>query len=156
MYVFIGALTVYQVEGMVMVDINSYYSEKRREDAKERRAEVNMRPPPPPPPPGSFAGPYANIEASNDHIPVLMDDSDQRNFISDCPCHVCINGKGATARKTAIFESYDRITLTSNRQPNDHQYFLCPKHIPAFVFKTRTWGKWMLIHHLLTVMLIEA
>jgi len=110
----ISALTVFQVQGLVMVDINAYYDEDHRKNAQGRSPGFK--------------------------IPILMTSYDQRTYISDCPCRVCTNKKSLTAIRTALFEDYNSITLTSGEEPTDHLYFLCPKKIPIFVFKTRTWG----------------
>jgi hypothetical protein len=107
---------------MVMVDLNSFYSEMERKNARGRYA--------------SLSAPSVPRQA-----PELMDKSDQREFISDCLCRTCKNGKSVKANKTPPFEYYDKITRTSFQNLTDHQYLLCPKQIYVFVFQTRTWGK---------------
>lgn len=103
---------------MVMVDLNSFYSETRRKTAKG-------------PPRSPFEPP----------IPNLMDKSDHRDFASDCPCHICSKNENEKVQKTAIFDRYDFITPKDQPTLTNHQYFLCAKQIHAFVFKTRTWEK---------------
>jgi len=112
---------------MVMVDLNSFYSEMERKNTKER---------------------YASLSTTrlSRQAPKLMDKSDQREFISDCLCRTCKNGKSVKANKTAPFEHYDLNTRHTHQNLTDHQYLLCPKQIYVFVFKTRTWGKQMLIN----------
>lgn len=105
-----------------MVDLDSFYSETRRKTAKERKEHPSL-------PPSPFY-----------QIPILMDGSDHRDSVSDCPCHICSN-KNEKVQNTAIFDRYDKITRKVIRTLTNHQYFLCPKQIHAFVFKTRTWGK---------------
>jgi hypothetical protein len=107
---------------MVMVDLNSFYSELRRKNSKEMTSVL-------------LRGPLGNL------IPNLMDRSDHRNFVSDCPCHICSKFKKEKVQKTAIFDRYDKITPRNEWTLTNHQYFLCAKQIRAFVFKTRTWGK---------------
>jgi hypothetical protein len=111
---------------MVMVDLNSFYSETRRKIAEEMKRL---------PPTARF---YSSLEKQ---IPMLMDKSDHRDFVSDCPCHICNDNENEKVQKTAIFDKYDNITRKNCHTLTDHQYFLCAKQIYAFVFKTRTWGK---------------
>jgi hypothetical protein len=113
---------------MVMVDLNSFYSETRRKIEDMKKTSTSFRS-------------YSSLEGK---IPQLMDKSDHRDFVSDCPCHICNENKNEKAQKTGIFDGYDNIT---KKRPTltDHQYFLCAKQIYAFVFKTRTWGKQGLI-----------
>ncbi|KAF2967481.1 hypothetical protein GQX73_g6097 [Xylaria multiplex] len=74
----------------------------------------------------------------------LMDTADCRNWTSDCKCGVCrhktINGEDGT-KIVSRFEDYNYIAIETRRTLSPHQYFLCFPEIPAFVFKTRTWGK---------------
>ena len=108
---------------MVMVDLNSFYSEMERKNAKEKTRNASLG------------------TSLPKQTPRLMDRSDQREFISDCLCRTCKNGKSVKANKTAPFEYYDMNTRTISQNLTDHQYLLCPKQIYVFVFKTRTWGK---------------
>jgi hypothetical protein len=107
---------------MVMVDLKSFYSETRRKISKETTSALRSRP-------------------LQNQIPSLMDKSDHRDFVSDCPCHICSKNKKEKVQKTAIFDRYDNITPKTDPTLTNHQYFLCSKQIHAFVFKTRTWGK---------------
>ncbi|ROW06834.1 hypothetical protein VMCG_04098 [Cytospora schulzeri] len=72
--------------------------------------------------------------------PALMDDTDFRRWSSDCTCGVCEKRALQGGRSVAsIFEEYDCITLEDRDELTRHMYLLCPKHIPAFVFKMRRW-----------------
>lgn len=71
-----------------------------------------------------------------------MLNTDFRNFISDCVCRVCRERRGTGDKKVlALFEDYCDMSPTERNQLSNHQYFLCPYQIPAFIFKTREWGK---------------
>jgi hypothetical protein len=109
-----------------MVDLNSFYSETRRKIEGEMKKNSRQFPS------------YSPLE---EKIPKLMDNSDHRDFVSDCPCHICNENKNEKAQKTVVFDNYDKITPKNRSTLTDHQYFLCAKQIYAFVFKTRTWGK---------------
>jgi hypothetical protein len=109
---------------MVMVDLNGYYSEIRRKIANERKRYSLLH-----------CRPLENL------IPNLMGRSDHRDFVSDCPCHICSENENEKVQKTAIFDRYDCITPKIQPTLTNHQYFLCAKQIHAFVFKTRTWGE---------------
>jgi hypothetical protein len=74
--------------------------------------------------------------------PILMDDSDYRNFSSACLCRGCKNEKSTVSRKRLMFEWYDNITRSNRQTLTDQEYFLCPKVIRVFSFNTRTWGEW--------------
>ena len=74
-----------------------------------------------------------------DEKPTHIGRSDIRNWVSDCTCLVCKEKEPAT--KVALFNLYDTITLESRRTLTPHEYLLCPAEIPAYVFRTRTWGK---------------
>jgi hypothetical protein len=106
-----------------MVDLDSFYSETRRKIAKERKDQPSL--------------PRSPL----DQIPILMDGSDHRDTVSDCPCHICSSNKNEKVQETTIFDRYDKITRKFNRILTNHQYFPCAKQIHAFAFKTRTWGK---------------
>ncbi len=47
--------------------------------------------------------------------------------------------------KRSKFEGYTGINLATSTGLTDHQYFLCDYSVNAFIFKTRTWGKFPLI-----------
>lgn len=76
--------------------------------------------------------------------PNLLEDLDCRRWSSDCACSICaqrtLHSGGAVA---SVFDSYNNITLESSDELTRHKYLLCPRHIPAFVFKLRKWGKSM-------------
>lgn len=110
-----------------MVDLNSFYSETRRKFYEERKRDRSVA--------HQFYSPLQN------RIPELMDRSDQRDFASDCPCHICKTNNNEKVQKTPIFHRYDNITRKATRTLTNHQYFLCAKQIDVFIFKTRTWGK---------------
>lgn len=73
----------------------------------------------------------------------LMEQEDCRNWTSDCKCQVCRN-KAAEEKESnkmpSLFADYNYIALESTSTLTPHQYFLCHFEMPAFVFKTRTWG----------------
>ena len=71
-----------------------------------------------------------------------LNDSDLKSWMSDCDCSVCI-AKKEPSKTEAKFSAgtYSRITNIRKQKLNNHLYFLCPKAIHAFVFKTRSWGQ---------------
>lgn len=82
-----------------------------------------------------------------DRAPDLMGDIDCKRWSSDCACDTC--GRGASYGRRSVataFEDYQHIlSSTGNRKElTRHMYLLCPKKIPAFVFKLRRWGKFTL------------
>jgi hypothetical protein len=82
---------------------------------------------------------YSNDEKA---MPSLMATSDCRDWSSDCTCSVCKQRKTDAPKKLkSLFEDYNIITLTHTKALTPHQYLLCPIEMPAFVFRTRTWGK---------------
>jgi hypothetical protein len=97
---------ILQVDGLVMVDLKTYYAD------------------------------FPSMK------PRLMGGGDCRKWISDCTCIVCKEKKGTETKKLqSPFETYNGITLEQWDNIETHQYFLCPKEIDAFVFRTRSWGK---------------
>lgn len=86
----------------------------------------------------------SDIEAyytEDERRPELMDDSDLRDWHSDCLCLVC-RRKGVGGKNiTPLFGDYGDSTLHKDESLLDHQYMLCPVQIPAFVFRTRVWGR---------------
>lgn len=75
--------------------------------------------------------------------PDFLDNSDIRRWRKDCTYAAC---KRRTmnlqeARTEFMFEGYYHITHIIAPELGTHQYLLCPFEIPAFVFKTRSWGK---------------
>lgn len=96
----------FQVEGLVMTDMQQYYTDNSREK------------------------------------PSFLDGSDLRKWISDCTCGVCRKTSVKLETGTqSLVEQYRMTTRVSNPRLTDHHYLLCPFEIPAFVFKTRTWGE---------------
>jgi hypothetical protein len=65
-----------------------------------------------------------------------------QNWVTDCPCSVCEQRKEVAKRKkkTYIFGEYHGITPEEKKELDPHRYFLLPRKLWAFVFKTRTWG----------------
>ena len=62
--------------------------------------------------------------------------------ISDCLCHVCLkSNRRGIGRKTSKYSAYDEIDLETTKHLTDHQYFLCPPSVYAYLFKNRDWGK---------------
>jgi hypothetical protein len=82
---------------------------------------------------GYYEGPLSTAR------PDQMKDDDCRNWLSDCQCAVCRSRKKAAGEP--LFMSYNNITPVQWDELTPHQYLLCPFEIPAFVFRTRTWGK---------------
>jgi len=87
----------------------------------------------------SYHDEYSNAE--NDSSFTLLDASDLKSWTSDCDCSVCV-AKKEPSKTEAKFsaEIYARITKMRRHEISNHLYFLCPKVIIAFVFKTRSWG----------------
>lgn len=73
---------------------------------------------------------------------ILFESDNCRNFISDCICRVCRKRRETAGKKVlALFEDYNDISPMERSDLTDHQYLICPSRIPAFIFKTRQWGK---------------
>jgi len=73
--------------------------------------------------------------------PLFLDNTDCRNWLSDCRCAVC-KARGKEDRDTQpLFDEYNSISPSDYDDLTPHQYLLCPSQIPAFVFRTRTWGE---------------
>ena len=80
--------------------------------------------------------------ASNDTAAYSLDDIGCRTFFTDCTCPVCEQRRVTGERKVlALFEDYNGLSPTETDELEVHQYLLCPFEMPAFVFKTRAWGK---------------
>lgn len=61
---------------------------------------------------------------------------------SDCSCTVCKQKQTRSGHATtALFEAYRTLDPRKQATLSDHQYMLMPIEVPAFVFKTRVWGK---------------
>lgn len=83
-----------------------------------------------------------DMESSDSEKACLKPNTDCRDFISDCVCRVCRKRHEIGDKKMlALFEDYCYISPTELDQLSNHQYLLCPYQIPAFIFKTREWGK---------------
>lgn len=80
---------------------------------------------------------YANISTK----PNFLDDSDLRKWVSDCICDVCRKSIKLETEMDFILAEYCKTTRIVSPELSDHRYLLCPYEIPAFVFKTRTWGE---------------
>jgi hypothetical protein len=76
---------------------------------------------------------------------LILDDSiydDLRAWQSDCSCTVCKQTKtGSDKAMASLFENYVSIDPSKTETLTGHQYMLCPVEIPAFVFRTRVWGR---------------
>ncbi len=83
---------------------------------------------------------YAEESSGLEHMNI----SDCRRWISDCACAVCRENKSASKNISSIFEDYNFITL-QRKELTKYHYLLCPKEMPVFVFKTRTWGMLLFI-----------
>ncbi len=70
----------------------------------------------------------------------LMDDSDCKTTHSDCGCVVCEDKRMVEKKLEVIFEDCNNITVHTHEGLELYQYLLCPKKMPVFSFKTRTWG----------------
>jgi hypothetical protein len=100
-----------------MVDLKSYYASLKA-DPKDSRNDPNTR-------------------------PIMMDRSDLRNWTSDCACPICIKKTEHLKLDSKFTDiNYNGITNIHTKRLTDHHYFLCPKEIYAFIFKTRSWGKY--------------
>lgn len=82
-----------------------------------------------------------NQDSRREHL----EGSDLRRWTNDCVCSVCKQRSIKLETGTqSMFESYSKITRLRTSQLSDHKYLLCPFEVPAFVFKTRSWGKTLL------------
>lgn len=74
--------------------------------------------------------------------PAFLDTSDLRRWTTDCTCAICKQRSiNLETGARSIFEDYTLITRVGSQKLTDHEYLLCPFEVPAFVFKTRTWGE---------------
>lgn len=71
-----------------------------------------------------------------------MDDSDIRDYTSDCRCQGCKNSEmdDTKTKTTSGFKDYIRNYRADSPDQWDKFYLLCPDRLPVFVFGTRTWG----------------
>ena len=84
---------------------------------------------------------YAERDPAN--RPLLGDTYDTPAYgVSECLCHVCLKSKQRGVRpKSSRYSSYDDLYPEKTKSLTDHQYFLCPPSVPAYIFKSRAWGK---------------
>lgn len=69
--------------------------------------------------------------------------------VSECLCHVCLKCKQRGIRpKTSRYSSYDNLYSGTTKSLTDHQYFLCPPSVWAYIFKSRAWGKSLPVDYL--------
>lgn len=71
--------------------------------------------------------------------PKFIDRMDLQVWTSDCTCPVCKQGKGTTRRDWDDWSTFEMMSDQS--KPGPAEYFLCPREIPAFFFRTRAWGE---------------
>lgn len=85
---------------------------------------------------------YYAEEASHKR-PILGNVGDTPAYgVSECLCHVCLKSKqSGIRRKISRYSSYDDLYMETTKSLTDHQYFLCPPSVYAYVFKSREWGK---------------
>lgn len=77
--------------------------------------------------------------------PDLMSDTDCRVWSSDCTCNVCKQRALERPRKVkALFDDYNDIVPKDRKDLTPHMYLLCPSSMYGFVFKLRTWRKFIL------------
>ena len=83
---------------------------------------------------------YYQDSGFREEFPFLFDDI--REWQSDCTCAVC-REKSAdeTTKFVPLFQGYDEPIIPDDQPLTNHKYMLLPSAIPAFVFKTRVWGK---------------
>ncbi|KAI7779314.1 Protein MSP1 [Diaporthe eres] len=80
---------------------------------------------------------------TNTRRPTLLQDSDCRKFYSDCTCRICQEKTAAGEGEVkSIFDDYNSILPSEASDLSRHMYLLCPRELPAFVFKWRTW-QWL-------------
>lgn len=75
--------------------------------------------------------------------PHLMDDTDCRNWVTDCVCATCRERKADSSEKqiTSLFGDYNYIDVEDEGELTAHQYLVCNFEMHAYVFSTRKWGK---------------
>jgi hypothetical protein len=73
--------------------------------------------------------------------PIVSWSRPDQNWVTDCSCSVCEQRKEETqSKKPEMFERYHGLTPEEEKKLDPHRYFLLPRKLWAFVFKTRTWG----------------
>lgn len=79
-------------------------------------------------------------KASPINIPLLMEnDVDNRKWISSCDCAVCSRRRSEYANDTEML--FNDLWPKTDPYVRDEEYFLFPRSIHAFDFKTRCWGE---------------
>ncbi|TLS28202.1 hypothetical protein PpBr36_00036 [Pyricularia pennisetigena] len=90
----------------------------------------------------------AYIETQSPNLPEPLSD-DLREWVTDCRCPACKSGKSLNSTDLIGLEDLDRLDLSNKLPTGDHEeettadliaYVLLPEEIPAYVFRTRTWG----------------
>jgi len=86
---------------------------------------------------------YTEIDRKNAKptMPVVTHVEPEKAWVTDCSCIVCSRRKEERSTSEEAFGDYHGIYPEDNDRLTPHQYFLLPEIIWAFVFKTRTWGK---------------
>jgi hypothetical protein len=79
---------------------------------------------------------------TNARRPILLEESDCRKYYSDCTCRICQEKTAAGEGDVkSIFDDYNFIVPSEANDLSRHMYLLCPRRLPAFVFKWRSWRK---------------
>jgi len=75
---------------------------------------------------------------------IMSSTSDARTWVSDCMCPVCNQKReeDKQVKQTTLFEDFEGLPPKTLDELNDDQYLVLPSKIHAYVFRTRTWGKW--------------
>ncbi|EFY96203.2 ATPase (AAA) domain protein [Metarhizium robertsii] len=75
--------------------------------------------------------------------PRLMDDTDCRNWVTDCVCATCRERKADSSEKqiTSLFGDYNYIDVEDEDELTAHQYLVCNFEMHAYVFSTRKWER---------------
>ncbi len=62
--------------------------------------------------------------------------------VSECLCRVCLKTKQRGVRpRSSRYSDYDDLYPETTKSLTNHQYFLCPPSVYAYIFKSRAWGK---------------
>lgn len=71
-------------------------------------------------------------------------EADNERFVgfNDCFCPVCIKSQDRNSDIPAKFADYDDIWPLLREKLTNHQYFLCTREVPAFVFRVRSWRRY--------------
>ena len=80
---------------------------------------------------------------SNRTRPRLMSkDKGTRFWVSECTCGVCrARARDDADKQEALSSELEDIYYEDDPELGPNSYFLMPRTIMGFVFKTRTWGK---------------